>query len=147
MNFEELINAMEDMVENSWTLPLSGGKSVVDAQGILEFIEDMRIALPEEIKRSRQIMAQKDDIIARARNEAESIIEAANAQAQKMISSQEIYRQAQQKAHEIVGSAQASAKEMRVSAIRYCDGILEQSEDTVRNSLTALQETRKNLRK
>ena len=147
MNFEEIINAMEDMVENSWSLPLSGGKSVVDSSQILEFIEDMRIALPEEIKRSRQIMAQRDDIISRARNEAEAIINAANAQAQKMVSAQEVYRLAQQKANEIVTTAQNSAKEMRVSAIRYCDGLLERSEETVRNSLNALQETRKNLRK
>ncbi len=147
MNFEEIINAMEDMVENSWSLPLSGGKSVVDSSQILEFIEDMRIALPEEIKRSRQIMAQRDDIISRARNEAEAIINAANAQAQKMVSAQEVYRLAQQKANEIVTSAQNSAKEMRTSAIRYCDGLLEQSEETVRSSLNALQETRRNLRK
>lgn len=147
MNFEEIINAMEDMVENSWSLPLSGGKSVVDSAQILEFIEDMRIALPEEIKRSRQIMAQRDDIIARARSESEAIIAAANAQAQKMVTAQEIYRQAQQKASEIVTSAQNSAKEMRSTAIRYCDGLLEQSEETVRGALGALQETRKNLRK
>ena len=147
MNFEEIINAMEDMVENSWSLPLSGGKSVVDSSQILEFIEDMRIALPEEIKRSRQIMAQRDDIISRARNEAEAIINAANAQAQKMVSAQEVYRLAQQKANEIVTTAQNSAKEMRVSAIRYCDGLLEQSEETIRSSLNALQETRKTLRK
>lgn len=147
MNFEEIINAMEDMVENSWSLPLSGGKSVVDSAQILEFIEDMRIALPEEIKRSRQIMAQRDDIITRARSEADAIIAAANAQAQKMVTAQEIYRQAQQKASEIVTSAQNSAKEMRSTAIRYCDGLLEQSEETVRGALGALQETRKNLRK
>ncbi len=147
MNFEEIINAMEDMVENSWSLPLSGGKSVVDSAQILEFIEDMRIAMPEEIKRSRQIMAQRDDIISRARNEAEAIISAANAQAQKMVSNQEVYRLAQQKANEIVATAQTSAKEMRASAVRYCDGLLEESEDTVRASLAALQETRKNLRK
>ncbi|MBR5783531.1 MAG: ATPase [Clostridia bacterium] len=147
MNFEEIINAMEDLVENSWSLPLSGGKSVVDSAQILEFIEDMRIALPEEIKRARQIMAQRDDILSRAKNESEAIINAANAQAQKMVSSQEVYRLAQQKANEIVTAAQNSAKEMRTSAIRYCDGLLEQSEETVRSSLAALQETRKNLRK
>lgn len=157
MNFEEIINAMEDLVENSWSLPLSGGKSVVDASQILEFIEDIRIAFPEEIKRSRQIIAQRDDIISRAKNEAQSIITAAGAQAQKMVSGQEVYRLAQQKAREIMTTAQNSAKDMRASALHYCDGILEQTEktlldvenamaDNLRGSLSAVKETRGNLR-
>ncbi len=147
MNFEEIINAMEDMVENSWSLPLSGGKSVVDSSQILEFIEDMRIALPEEIKRARQIMAQRDDIVARARNEAEAIIAAANTQAQKMVSAQEIYRLAQQKANEVVTNAQNQSREMHASVVRYCDDMLSQSEETIRSCYAALQETRKNLKK
>ena len=30
MDFEEILNALEDLVENSWTLPMSGGRTVVD---------------------------------------------------------------------------------------------------------------------
>lgn len=154
MNFEEIINAMEDMVENSWSLPLSGGKSVVDSEQILEFIEDMRTALPEELKRARQIMAQRDDVISRARREAEDIIATANAQAQKMVSSQEIYRLAQQKANEIVTDAQNKSNEMYNYAINYCDSLLGKTEESIsasftdmKSSLDALHETRRNLKR
>ncbi len=153
-NFEEIINAMEDMVENSWSVPLSGGKSVIDSEKILEFIDDMRTALPEELKRSRQIIAQRDDVISRARNEAEAIIAAANAQAQKMVSSQEVYRLAQQKANEIVTDAQNKSREMAASVANYCDSMLEQCESTLTTAanevganVAAIRETRKNLKK
>lgn len=154
MNFEEIINAMEDMVENSWSLPLSGGKSVVDSEQILEFIEDMRTALPEELKRARQIMAQRDDVINRARKEAEDIIASANAQAQKMVSAQEIYRLAQQKANEIVTDAQTKSNEMYNYTINYCDGLLSKTEESIsatfgdmKASVDALHETRRNLKR
>ncbi len=157
MNFEEIINAMEDLVENAWSLPLSGGKSVVDASQILEFIEDLRIAFPDEIKRSRQIISQRDDIVTRAKNEAEAIIGAANTQAQKMVSQQEIYLLAQQKAKEIMTTAQNSAKEMRASAVQYCESVLEQTEaalgsirnannETLQKSAAAVKETRSKIR-
>ena len=157
MNFEEIINAMEDLVENSLSLPLSGGKSIVDANQILEFIEDIRMAFPEEIKRSRQIIAQRDDIVQRAKNEAEAIIKAANMQAQKMVSAQEVYRLAQQRAGEIMTEAQTSAKNMRASATKYCDSMLEQTEqalasinkatqETMQRSVATVRETRANLR-
>ena len=157
MTFEEIINAMEDLVENSWSLPLSGGKSVVDASQILEFIEDLRIAFPDEIKRSRQIISQRDDIVTRAKNEAEAIIGAANTQAQKMVSTQEVYLLAQQKAKEIMATAQNSAKEMRTSAVQYCDSVLEQTEaalvsiqnannETLHKSVSAVKDTRTKIR-
>ena len=41
MDFEEILNALEDLVENSWTLPMSGGRTVVDSSQILEFVKEM----------------------------------------------------------------------------------------------------------
>ena len=40
MDFEEILNALEDLVENSWTLPMSGGRTVVDSAQILEFVKE-----------------------------------------------------------------------------------------------------------
>ena len=56
MDFEEILNALEDLVENSWTLPMSGGRTVVDSSQILEFVKEMRLNLPEEIKKSKRII-------------------------------------------------------------------------------------------
>ena len=147
MNFDEIINALEDLVENSWNLPMAGGKSVIDGAQILEFVEDMRMALPEEIKRSRQIMAQRDDIISRAKSEAETVLNAAHTQAKKLVSEQEISKMAQAKAQEIDTNAQNAARETRASALEYCDSLLERCEDALKGGLTSVTETRKNLKR
>ena len=147
MDFEEILNALEDLVENSWTLPMSGGRTVVDSAQILEFVKEMRLNLPEEIKRSKRIIKERDDIIARARSESEGIITAANVQAKHLVSQEEVYKSAQIKASEIVANAQNAAKELRMATVAYCDNVLKKTEDTLKRGYDSISETRKNIRK
>lgn len=147
MDFEEIINALEDLVENSWTLPMSGGRTVVDSAQILEFVKEMRLNLPEEIKRSKRVIKEKDDIISHARSEADGIITAAQIQAKRMISEQEIYKNAQIKANETISNAQAAAKELRSATIDYCNNVLKKTEDTLKKGFESISETRRNIRK
>lgn len=147
MDFEEILNALEDLVENSWTLPMSGGRTVVDSAQILEFVKEMRLNLPEEIKRSKRIMKERDDIIARARVESDAILTAAQNQAKKLISQEEIYKNAQVKANEVVANAQSAAKELRAATLDYCDNVLKKTEETLRRGFESINETRSNIRK
>lgn len=147
MDFEEILNALEDLVENSWTLPMSGGRTVVDSAQILEFVKEMRLNLPEEIKRSKRIIKERDDIIARARTESEGIITAAQVQAKHLVSQEEIYKSAQIKASEVVANAQNAAKELRLATVDYCDNVLKKTEETLKRGYDSIAETRKNLRK
>ena len=147
MDFEEILNALEDLVENSWTLPMSGGRTVVDSAQILEFVKEMRLNLPEEIKRSKKIIKEQDDIIARARIESEGIISAVQVQAKRLVSQEEIYKSAQIKANEIVANAQSAAKELRAASVEYCDNVLKKAEETLKKGYESISETRKNIKK
>lgn len=147
MDFEQILNALEDLVENSWTLPMSGGRTVVDSAQILDFVKDMRLNLPDEMKRSKKIIKERDDIIARARSEAESIITAAQLQAKHMVSEEEIYKTAQIRANEIITNAQTSSKELRTATVEYCDNVLKKTEDILKRGYDSITETRKNIRK
>lgn len=147
MDFEEILNALEDLVENSWTLPMSGGRTVVDSAQILEFVKEMRLNLPEEIKKSKRIIKERDDIINRARIESDGIITSAQTQAKRMLSQEEIYKNAQIKANEVVANAQSAAKELRAATIEYCDNVLKKTEDTLKRGFESVSETRKNIRK
>ena len=147
MDFEEILNALEDLVENSWTLPMSGGRTVVDSAQILEFVKEMRLNLPEEIKRSKKIIKERDDIVSRAKTEAEGIIIAAQAQAKHLVSEQEVYKSAQIKANEIVANAQSAAKDLRAATVEYCDNVLKKTEDILKKGYDSVAETRRNIRK
>ena len=126
---------------------MSGGRTVVDSAQILEFVKEMRLNLPEEIKKSKRIIKERDDIINRARIESDGIITAAQTQAKRMLSQEEIYKNAQIKANEVVANAQSTAKELRAATIEYCDNVLKKTEDTLKRGFESVSETRKNIRK
>lgn len=158
MKIEEILVAMEDLLEDAWNLPMSGGKRVVDTNELQEMITELRTALPEEIRQSNEIIARRDKIILQGREEAELTIQTARAKAEKLVSQEAIYLEAQQQAQEIVAQAQKNAKEMKNATVEYCDSILSRTAESLNRtsqamvenlgkSSAAIEETRKSIRK
>jgi vacuolar-type H+-ATPase subunit H len=147
MKIEEILVAMEDLLEDAWSMPLSGGKCVVSTVELQEMITDLRASLPEEIRQSNEIIAKRDRIILQGREEAELTISTARAKADKMISQENVYREAQQQAQEIIAQAQQNAKELRNSVVEYCDSILARTAESLNKSSAAIEETRKSVLK
>ena len=147
MKIEEILTAMEDLLEDAWNLPMSGGKRVVDTSEMLELITDLRNSMPEEIRLSNEIINKRDRIILQGREEADLTVQAARAKAEKLVSQEAVYREAQQKAQEIVAQAQLNAKEMKNATVEYCDSILSRPTESLNKSAQAIEETRKSIRK
>ncbi len=147
MKIEEILMAMEDLLEDAWNLPMSGGKRVVSTTELQDLITDLRASLPEEIRQSNEIIARRDRIILQGREEADLAIQTARAKAEKMVSQEAIYREAQQQAQEIIAQAQKNAKEMKNATVEYCDSILARTAENLVKSSQAIEETRKSIRK
>ncbi len=147
MKIEEILVAMEDLLEDAWNLPMSGGKRVVSTTELQDLITDLRASLPEEIRRSNEIIAKRDHIILQGREEAELTIATARAKAEKMVSQEAVYRDAQQQAQEIIAQAQQNAREMKNATVEYCDSILTRTAESLNKSSAAIEETRKSIRK
>ena len=67
MSIEDLINEMEDMLENSWGLPMSGGRVVLNAKNLRKILEDIRLGLPQEIVQAQKIIKERNRIIENAK--------------------------------------------------------------------------------
>ena len=147
MKVEEILVAMDDLLEDAWNLPMSGGKRVVSTGELLELITDLRASLPEEIRRGNEILAKKDRIILQGRDEAELTLKAARAKADKLVSEEAVYREAQEKAQEIIATAQKSARELKNATVEYCETILARTAESLSKSNLAIEETRKSIRK
>lgn len=147
MKVEEILVAMEDLLEDAWNLPMSGGKRVVSTNELLDLITDLRNAMPGEIRESNEIIAQRDKIILQGRDEAELTLKAARAKADKLVSQEEVYMQAQKEAQEIIAQAQKSAKELKNATVEYCENILSRTAENLAKSASAIEETRKSVRK
>lgn len=147
MKIEEILVAMEDLLEDAWNLPMSGGKRVVSTAELQDLITDLRASLPDEIRQSNDIIARRDRIILQGREEADLTIQTARAKAEKLVSQEAVYREAQQQAQEIIAQAQKKSKEMANATVEYCDSILARTAESLTKSSAAIEETRKSIRK
>ena len=54
MNVNELLDTIEDALEESANVPLSGGKRIVDVEQIRDYLDEVRAALPGELRQAQQ---------------------------------------------------------------------------------------------
>lgn len=142
MNIDEILNLMDEMLDEAWSVPLSSGKSMIDVGQMRDLIDDIRLNLPMEIKHAKAIVADRGDIVENANREAENIVKKAEERARLMISEDEIKRGAEQKAHEIIDSAQTQSRQMRRAAAEYVDKMMSATEKTLSESLTEVRTVR-----
>ena len=63
MNIDEILDVIDELLDRSWSLPLSGGRCVVDADKVRDLIDDIRLNIPSEIKQAKAIVSDRTDII------------------------------------------------------------------------------------
>ncbi len=146
MNIEEILDVLDEMLDRAWSLPLSGGRCVVDADKVRDMIDEIRLNLPGEIKQAKSIVADRGEIIVGARREAETIVQKAEERAKALIAREDIVRQSQARAAEIMQQAQMKAREVRSAAQEYSETILRQTEESLTRSLGDVKGTRQALR-
>lgn len=146
MNIDDVLDALDELLDKSWSLPLSGGRCVVDADKVRDLIDDIRINMPTEIKQAQAIVSDRNEIMGVAKREAESIIRKAEERAKTLVANQEIAKAAQTKAADILTQTQVKSREMRSAAQEFSDDILRTTEETLAKALTDLRSTRQALR-
>ena len=60
MNMEMLIEELQDIADNAFRIPLSGGKTVVTAERLKDRIDEMKETIPQEIKQQKRIVAERN---------------------------------------------------------------------------------------
>lgn len=146
VSIDELLEEMDAILDKAMMLPLSGGKALIDVDRMRELIDDMRLHMPNEVKQAREVVAGRNDIIAQARKEAESITRKAEDRARALISDQEILRRATIAANETTVKAQTRAREIRKGAVDYSENIMRATEEIISQKLTELRQARQSLR-
>jgi cell division septum initiation protein DivIVA len=97
---------------------------VINEDDFLDVIDQMRTAIPREIKEGEKIQTERDRIIAQAEEEAERIVQLSQADASKMIEDHELIRAAEQRANTIIERAQREAEVLKAEADDYARQVL-----------------------
>lgn len=146
MNVEELLDLMEETLEAGTAVPFAPAKRVVDVDRMRDIIDEVRNNLPDEIRESKKIVNDREQILKNAQIESETLIQKAEERANALVSEQEIVKRSQQRAVEILSAAQTQAKELSRNATVYCESILKNSEEVLARSVSDIKNTRMNLR-
>jgi regulator of protease activity HflC (stomatin/prohibitin superfamily) len=98
---------------------------------MLELIDQMRIAIPEEVKKAQQIVAQKDRVHAQAQEEANRTLQIARDKAAELTQKDIVTQEAQRRADQIISQARAEAEAIRADADNYVLDTLMQLQDQI----------------
>ncbi len=143
---EELINELQDIMNDAKAVPLTGGKSLIDTEQVLDILDEIQDSLPSEIRQAKNIVSDRSQIIVEAKKEAEGIIQKAEERKQQLISQNEIVRAANAEATEILNDAKAKVSDMRKAAAEFVEDIMKRADEGLALQLTELRKTRQNIK-
>lgn len=146
MNVEELLDELYDMVEKAWNFPLSRGRAMLDVEEVKDILEEIREAMPQEIRQAKAIVADRTQIISDAKREAETIVRVAEERARAMVNQDEIVKQAQQKANEMLAQAQSRFRKMQKACNVYIDDLMQRTDEGLTANLAELRKTRQEIK-
>jgi cell division septum initiation protein DivIVA len=138
MDIQNLVDRLEQILNESYRLPLSAYLLVNEDQ-VFNLIDQLRVAVPEEVKRANRIEAEKDRILAQAKEEGERIRGLAKQEAGELVNRDTVTMSAQQRAENILERARRDADALREDADAYVVEVLAQLEDELLRSLTVVR--------
>jgi cell division septum initiation protein DivIVA len=146
MNVNELLDTIEDTLEESTSMPLSGGKRLVDVEKVRDYLDDIRANLPGELRQAQQIVNDRAQIVDTANAQAQAIVKKAEERTRILVSDAEIVKAAQQRAAEITAAAQSESRTLRQTVTDYCDNMLKTTEEAMVENAAQVKNVRANLR-
>lgn len=146
MDILHLIDRLEELFNESRPIPFTHNV-IVDEDRMLDLIDQMRVAIPEEVKKAQQIEAQRDRILAQAQEEANRTLSLAREKSDQIIERDSIVQSAQARAEQIVAQIESDAEITRREADQYVYETLRTLEmeldrylQQVRNGIQTLQQ-------
>ena len=137
---EELISEIEDYIDSCKAQPFSNNKKIiVDKDIIDDLLVDLRLRVPDEIKKYQKIISSRDSILSDAKAKADSLLNAANKQTDELINEHEIMRRALEQSNQLIEQANAQAQAIVDNATTDANGIREASVRYTDEMLKSLQ--------
>lgn len=116
----EILDDLAALVENARSGPLSPNVKI-DREQALGLVDELRDALPTQVARADEVLAEADEALATAHRKAEEIVATARARAIELVQTEQVVVQAESRAAQIVAEAEQRAASLRTDADEYCD--------------------------
>lgn len=145
MDILHLVDRLEELFNESRPIPLTHNV-IIDEDKILDIIDQMRVTIPEEMKKAQQVLSQRDRILAQAQEEANRTLNLAREKSEKLVERDAVVQAAHVQADEIITKALSDVEKTRRDADKYVidtllrvEYELERMLNQARNGILALQ--------
>lgn len=142
---ETLIRRVLELIRQARPMPLSSSV-MISREEVEELLEQAVANLPDELRRARWMLKEREEFLAQTRVEGDEIIHQASARAEQMVQRQEVVRAAESRARHIVADAETEARRMRREVEDYCDQRLASFEIAIARVSKAVEDARARLR-
>ncbi len=146
MDILHLVDRLEELFNKSHAIPLTHNV-IVDEDKFLDIIDQMRISIPEEVKKAQEVYTKKDRFMAQAQEEANRTLQLARDKANELVDKEMLVQDSKRRADQILDQAHAEADNIKAGADVYAQESLmnlqqamEQLLTQVRNGVHLLEE-------
>ena len=136
---EQLIGEIEEYIDSCKFQPLSNTKILVNKEELEELLVELRLRIPDEIKKYQKIISNQDAILNEARAQADAMVAEATAQTNELVNEHEIMQKAYAEANRVVEDAQTQAQAIIDQAVNEANGIRQASINYTDDMLNSLQ--------
>jgi hypothetical protein len=132
------VERLESLIANGKSLPMTHN-AIIDRDAALNLIDELRVAVPEEVRAAKRINQEGERIIEKAQEEAERIVARAQEQAAYLIGERGLTEAAEDESRRILAQADEEAADVRAGADEYAAGVLGGLEAEVTRTLRGIE--------
>ena len=110
MEILQLIDALEELVIQARRLPV-GGNLVVDRKRMLDVIDQLRLAVPNDLREASRVLEMRDQVLADAHTAAQETLDRSEDDRARRLDETSILREAQERSQAMLMDAEARARE------------------------------------
>jgi len=146
MDILHLVDRLEELFNKSHAIPFTHNV-IVDEDKFLDIIDQMRISIPEEVKKAQEVFTKKDRFMAQAQEEANRTLQLARDKADDLIGKETLVSDAKRKAEQIIEQTRVEGENIKAGADHYAresllnlEHAMEQLLAQVRNGVQVLEQ-------
>jgi len=138
MDILQMIDRLEELLNESRPLPFTHNV-IVDEDRMLDLIDQMRVSIPDEVKKAQQLLAQRDRLLAQAQEEANRTIAIAREKSDQLVERDQVVQSAYSQSEQIKAQAERDAQMIRQEADNYVMESLRSLEMEMERALTQVR--------
>lgn len=142
----DLVDELVAHLEVAKTMPLSSN-ALVDRELFLGLLEQLKTALPDELKAARWMVREREAFIARTNEKARAIIDRAKTEADELVSESAVVAEAVEEANILVRRAEGEARRLRLETEDGIEDKLARVEGLLVDMVSHIQAAREELHK